>query len=295
MQAKPDILYSAAVMSCETTKLVLSVLYIIFVDGGSFDTIRTFIMLDYKNMLLLTVPATVYNVQQTLEYVALKNLDASIFSVLVQTKLLATAIFAVVLMGRKLSRAQTISLALLTSGVMMCNMKGKGGDPNDKYYNNSSAGIFATLGIALSSGFASVYTEKVIKVRGNSDIRSKYSLAYIQVQMASASLIIIILWAVVVDFGEISRHGLFKGFSPAAALSVFNSAIGGLTVAAVLKFADAVLKGYATALSVVLTGILSMFFFGTHLSTSYILGIVNVMCSMVLYNNKNLHETVSCG
>ena len=133
MQTKPDILYSAAVIGSETTKLTLSVLYILFVDGGSFASIWRFLKLDYKNMVLLCVPATVYNIQQTLEYVALSNIDASAFSVLVQTKLLATAVFAVFLMGRKLNRAQTLSLTLLTTGVMLCNMKAET-DEDSKYY-----------------------------------------------------------------------------------------------------------------------------------------------------------------
>jgi drug/metabolite transporter (DMT)-like permease len=38
--------------------------------------------------------------------VALSNLDAAVFSVLVQSKLLCTAIFAVFLMGMKLRKAQ---------------------------------------------------------------------------------------------------------------------------------------------------------------------------------------------
>ncbi|GMI43049.1 hypothetical protein TrCOL_g2448 [Triparma columacea] len=291
MQSKPDILYSAAVIGSETTKLTLSVLYIIFVDGGSLAKIWKFLQLDYRNMILLCVPATVYNIQQTLEYVALSNIDASAFSVLVQTKLLATAIFAVVLMGRKLNRAQTLSLTLLTTGVMLCNMKTET-DEDSKYYSSKSTGIMATLGISLSSGFASVYTEKVIKVRGNNDIRSNYSLAYMQVQLASASLIIIGCWALVKDFSKIREVGLWYNFNTPAFLSVFNSAIGGLTVAAVLKFADAVLKGYATALSVVLTGLLSMFIFGTQLSSFYFLGMINVIVSMLLYNNKSLYESM---
>ena len=55
-----------------------------------------------------------------------------------------------------------------------------------------------------------------------------------------------------------------------------------------LKFADAVLKGYATAVSVLLTGVLSMFFFGTTLSAEYALGMVNVLAAVVLYNARNL-------
>lgn len=63
-------------------------------------------------------------------------------------------------------------------------------------------------------------------------------------------------------------------------------------VAGVLKFADAVLKGYATAISVMLTGIFSYVFFGTTLSVEYVLGMVNVIASVILYNAKNLDQHV---
>ena len=124
---RPDFLYSAAVIGSESTKLTLSILYILYVDKKPFSSIVQFLKDDKKNALLLTVPATVYNVQQTLEYVALSNLDASIFSVLVQTKLLATACFSAGILGKHLTKAQVLSLCLLTTGVMLCNMKTGGG------------------------------------------------------------------------------------------------------------------------------------------------------------------------
>lgn len=37
------------------------------VDKGSFGSIFEFLRLDYWNAVLLTVPAAVYNIQQTLE------------------------------------------------------------------------------------------------------------------------------------------------------------------------------------------------------------------------------------
>jgi hypothetical protein len=65
---------------------------------------------------------------------------------------------------------------------------------------------------------------------------------------------------------------------------------GGLTVAAVLKYADAVLKGYATAISVLLTGVLSMVLFGTELSVEYALGMTNVLAAVFLYNAQDLEK-----
>jgi UDP-sugar transporter A1/2/3 len=91
-------------------------------------------------------------------------------------------------------------------------------------------------------------------------------------------------------------HPFFSLFFPLFFLStiqaIVNSALGGLTVAGVLKFADSVLKGYATAVSVMLTGVLSMFLFGTELGATYALGMVNVVVSITLYNAKGLDENM---
>ena len=113
-------------------------------------------------------------------------------------------------------------------------------------------------------------------------------MAYTQIQLAMTSLVIEGGWAFATDGAAIRERGLWDGFDYKACISVFNSAAGGLTVAAVLKYADAVLKGYATAVSVVLTGLLSMLFFGTTLSVEYALGMVNVFAAIVLYNVRDL-------
>jgi UDP-sugar transporter A1/2/3 len=72
------------------------------------------------------------------------------------------------------------------------------------------------------------------------------------------------------------------------------SALGGLIVASVLKYADSIVKGYATSISVILTGMLSMLLFGTTLGAIYFLGIVNVVTAVLLYNGKDLDAYV-CG
>ena len=293
MKGKPKFLTSAAVIGSECTKFTLSVLYILLVENKSPMTIVEYFRQDWKNSILVTVPASAYNLQMTLEYIALANLDAAMFSVLVQTKLLFTATFAALVLKKKLKYIQVISLVLLTVGVMLCNMKfnNKVDEDADK---QTLKGISATLGIAVSSGFASVYTEKVIKTQRTSQsaVVGQYSLAYTQVQLASMSLLTIGIYACIMDFRTIVDYGLFYNFSTGAFLTVLNSALGGLTVAAVLKYADSVLKGYATAISVIGTGLLSMVLFGTQLHVVYFMGIVNVVVAVLLYNGKNLDQFI---
>lgn len=283
-------LYSAAVIGTEGTKCLSSIMYVLC-TGGSPTSIYRYLKAEWRKFALLAVPAGIYNFQQTLEYVALRNLNAALFSVLVQTKLLTTAIFSAVLMGKKLRKAQVISLLLLTTGVMLAQLRPDAA--SEKKGENQMHGILATLGIALSSGFAAVYTEKVIKAHRNpaAETTSTHNgggLAYTQIQLAMTSLVIEGAWAAMTDSANIMEHGLWYGFDVKAMISVLNSAMGGLTVAAVLKFADAVLKGYATAISVLLTGVLSMLIFGTSLSVEYCLGMINVLAAVVLYNAKNL-------
>lgn len=284
MKEKPKFLTSAAVIGSECTKLTLSLIYILFIEKKSFATIKKYFEDDWKNTLLVAVPASAYNLQMTLEYIALANLDAAMFSVLVQTKLVFTAVFSAVVIGKKLKYIQVISLTLLTVGVMLCNMRF-----GDDQGNSNSKGIMATLGIAVSSGFASVYTEKVIKSQRRS-VTGQYSLAYTQVQLASMSLVTIGIYASIKDAKKIAENGLFHNFNEGAILTVFNSAIGGLIVAGVLKYADSVLKGYATAISVIATGMMSMVLFGTHLHAVYFMGIINVVIAVLLYNGKNFEK-----
>jgi solute carrier family 35 (UDP-sugar transporter), member A1/2/3 len=296
MKDRPEFLTSAAVLGCEFTKLSLSVLFIVYYEKKTFSSILEYLRLDMRNTLLLAVPATAYNFQMKLEYVALANLNAAVFSVLVQTKLLFTAVMAFVVLQKKLKYIQVISLVLLTVGVMLCNMSSDAATTG--WGSAAMTGIAATLGIALSSGFASVYTEKVIKAQRNPNLSAnegEYGLAYTQVQLALMSLCTIGAYALWQDLPKIVENGLFYKFTGAAVLSIFNSAIGGLIVASVLKYADSVLKGYATAMSVILTGILSMILFQTELSMVYFLGIVNVVTAVLLYNGKDLDQVMCMG
>lgn len=363
MKDQPKFLTSIAVIGSEFIKLLISICVILFYEKQSLYSIIQFVLYDDRiNTILVTVPASAYNLQMKLEYIALANIDAAMFSVLVQLKLLFTAIFSYIVLRKKLKYIQIISLLLLTVGVMLCNMKTQSShhgrrlidvveDMNDDPQQSSittdhtiitdtptyniTTGIIATIGIALSSGFASVYTEKVIKGGGqqqkkkdhqesiplinNSEastdilpattliplsnnnitihnnttpMTTKYGLWHTQVQLAIMSLITIGIYAVYNDYTTIMKYGIFYQFTFGALISLFNSAIGGLIVAAVLKYADSILKGYATAMSVILTGVLSMILFGTNLSIIYFMGIINVVTAVLLYNGKDMDQLV---
>jgi len=284
MKERPKFLLSTAVITAQLLKLVFSATYIRFGLQQSVWSILTVLRDDWYNTLLLIIPCAAYSLVMTLEYVAFANMDASVFQVLVQMKMPITALFYRTVLGKKLQLQQLLSLVILTAGVMLCNLPTYGAETRE--HGDTATGVSATLAIATCSGFASVFTEKVIKAARKTDV--VHSLAHVQAQMALVSLCILGCYAVVKDFQIILEQGFLYEFNFFAFLSCLNSAIGGLIVAAVLSYSDSVLKGYAGAVSIVITGICSVVLFDTSLSACYGMGVVNIICAMILYNASDL-------
>ncbi|KAK3291190.1 nucleotide-sugar transporter-domain-containing protein [Chaetomium fimeti] len=70
----------------------------------------------------LAIPAMLYTLENTLQYVALGNLDAVHFQVLYQLKIITTAVFMIVLLGRTLGARRWLSLIILTVGVSIVSL-----------------------------------------------------------------------------------------------------------------------------------------------------------------------------
>ena len=188
VRSKANFLYSAAVVATESLKALISVVWVLS-TGGSAGSILHHMRTDWRTCVRLLVPAGVYNCQQMLEFVALSRLEAPLFSVIVQTKLLTTALFTWILLGKRLRRNQIFALMLLVVGVVLAQMRSDRKSDRNGSANNDSAllltsadrdtliGVVATLVIATLSGFAAVYTERVLKKGGE----KKVPLAYTQV------------------------------------------------------------------------------------------------------------------
>lgn len=65
----------------------------------------------------LAIPAMLFTLQNSLHYIAISHLDAATFQVTDQLKILTTAIFSVLLLGRTLNGKKWLSLVLLMLGV----------------------------------------------------------------------------------------------------------------------------------------------------------------------------------
>ncbi|KAJ9144067.1 UDP-galactose transporter [Pleurostoma richardsiae] len=121
---------STAVFLNEVIKLAISLTFAIYEVSRSLapQTPATVIFEQIYNSVFsgdgwkLAIPACLYTLQNTLQYVALSNLDAVHFQILYQLKILTTAFFSVTMLSRTLSPKRWLSLVVLTIGVSVVSL-----------------------------------------------------------------------------------------------------------------------------------------------------------------------------
>ena len=85
-----------------------------------------------------------------------------------------------------------------------------------------------------------------------------------------------------------ARGGLFQGFNWLVCGVVVVQGAGGLLVAVVVKYADNILKGFATSVSIVLSAIASIYLFGFEVTSIFSTGTALVIASVFMYGNDKL-------
>jgi UDP-sugar transporter A1/2/3 len=66
-----------------------------------------------------------------------------------------------------------------------------------------------------------------------------------------------LLNVLLLDGKKVSSEGIFQGYNYMVWTIVFLSALGGLLIAAVITYADNIIKGFAMSLSIVLSTLIS--------------------------------------
>lgn len=247
--------------------------------------------------LKITIPALLYLFQNTLLYVALENLTAPIFQVTYQFKLVTTAIMSVVMLQRKYSSQQWICLVMISFGVAMVVL-GESKDTSEEDaakqgHTNLLVGLFAVTCACMSSALAGVYFEKVLKkpAESNNDDAAKTppaSLWMRNIQLAFYSVVIAAVqgWMQAKpEDDDGTQKSYLHGFNGWTWTLVILQAGGGLLVAAVIKYADNVLKGLATGVSVVFSSALSMLLFSTPLGMKFVVGACLILTAVWFFSN----------
>lgn len=86
------------------------------------------------------------------------------------------------------------------------------------------------------------------------------------------------------DSAKVMERGLLVGFDLVVWGMILLSSLGGLTVAVVMKYADNILKAFATSIAIVVACVASMKLFGFRPSLMFLLGTLLVIGAVFMYS-----------
>ncbi len=248
----------------------------------------------------LAVPAALYTLQSSLQYIAISNLDAATFQVTYQLQILTTALFSIALLGRPLSSRKWVALLLLALGIVIVQTSGGDSasmrDVQQRFFFPRSLSDLRTLGSASpayltkrsatyegiqddimlehprmngSAGLLAVIAACIVSGLAGvyfekvlKDSSTSASLWVRNVQLSFYSLFpALFIGVVFVDGVEISKNGFFEGYNWVVWTVVCFQAFGGIVIAICMDYTDNVAKNLATSISILLNLIASIWLF----------------------------------
>eukprot|EP01056_Protomagalhaensia_sp_Gyna25_P002200 Protomagalhaensia_sp_Gyna_25__2199@NODE_2198_length_1227_cov_211_161616_g1819_i0_p1_GENE_NODE_2198_length_1227_cov_211_161616_g1819_i0NODE_2198_length_1227_cov_211_161616_g1819_i0_p1_ORF_typecomplete_len382_score49_87Nuc_sug_transp/PF04142_15/8_4e101CRTlike/PF08627_10/7_9e19CRTlike/PF08627_10/11TPT/PF03151_16/1_8e12SLC35F/PF06027_12/6_1e12UAA/PF08449_11/5_3e02UAA/PF08449_11/1_1e09PUNUT/PF16913_5/1_8e07PUNUT/PF16913_5/1_5e02EamA/PF00892_20/1_2e03EamA/PF00892_20/1e05EamA/PF00892_20/4_67TMRDISM_7TM len=274
-------LNTTAVFISEVIKLVGSFVLVLFELDWQLEAgirlVRTEILDKPVETLKVGVPAFLYAVQNNLLFIALSHMSPATYQVTYQLKILTTAILSVLILRKFLNLDKWASLLMLTLGVALIQIPATDSAPPSPHLGNPVVGTIAVLCACMTSGFAGVYFEKILK-------GSRTSIWIRNIQLALLGGLISLIGAAFTDGAAILEDGFFQGYNSATWIAIGMQSAGGLIVAAVLKFADNILKCFGNALAIVLSCLISYWYLRDYQPTwFFVAGTILVISATYTY------------
>jgi len=215
-----------------------------------------------------------------------------------QLKILTTAILSVIMLRKQLTGLQWVSLVLLFFGVAAVNVQANaqsssstiasqavGGAteivttrrPMSAVVQRPIVGFIAVVTACCLSGFAGVYFEKILK-------STPQSIYVRNIQLGVVGMVLGLGAVYVTDGQKVSAHGFFFGYDIAVWSVIMLHAFGGIVIAVVVKYADNILKGFASSAAIIISCIVSMYVFDFELSMLFLIGATLVIIATYMYS-----------
>lgn len=263
------------------------------------DELPTSISATAKRLALtsapMAVPALIFLAMNLLSFVSLHRISASAFTLIQQSKLIATAVLSRLVLDKRISSSRWRALGTLLCAVLIICFETRpqekapsctpaGQDASAEASHGAAAadrarraaeyvvGVSAVSLEAILSGFSNVYFERVLK-------STSLSLWERNVQLAGYSLLIYVPMAM-------WEHGsLLYGWSSLTWVIAFLGALGGILIGLVISYMDSITKNLALSVAIVLTACIDHLCFDGPMTLNIISSAAIIITSIVSYSN----------
>ncbi|ESL07409.1 CMP-sialic acid transporter [Trypanosoma rangeli SC58] len=271
--------------------------YLTSVEKWSVCKRRFFSELFHQSALWMLLPAALYSLQNCCIYLALANIEPTLFQVTYQSRIFITLLFMVCFMKRTFLLRQWLAIVLLALGVTAAQLGSRVSaaskqSPVGTFKGECVIGVAATVVSSTMSSAASVLMEAFFKSTSIS-MRSFTSTKNVHLSFYSALYIAVL--QLLSDggraFTELRRTGLtdsvgayFRGFDYLVWMLVLVQSVGGLLVAVVLRYSDNIMRTFASGVSLMLSGFCSSYLYSFLPSTLFLIGNVASIVAIMMYN-----------
>ena len=270
--------------------------------------------LNFSSWLAMAgVPAILYTVQNLASLLAYQNLEALTFNVLNQTKILSAALCCYLVMGKKQTKMQSVSLVLLLASalvmekvisiesIMATLFLGRGSGVGGGLPSLLSAwqsmslgrrfthGVVPVLLASFISGLAGALVQRSLQGGGDdaalSPTQRKPKNSYLfSMELTSASVIVLLGSLFLSGDGRIMlSNGFFHQWTPGTMIPILTNSMGGILVGLVTKHAGSVRKGFALIFGILLSGLLQAVAGTAGVSSAQIMGGILAAASLWLH------------
>jgi len=252
----PGVSSISLVLAVDVFKFLFALLVLVL-DGSAKTVFRSWTFRGFLDAAGL--PSLTYLVQNYCIQMSYQRLDSVVFNVLNQSKMLFTAFFVYLLVGRGQSNIQCVALvmvaiagALVSLGDQSGSSPAAGGLGSQVYY-----GVAALCLGSMLSGLGAGITERVLIGQKRNNYLLSAEMSFLGIVIASLGLLLGDITpggggaeAVVPAWRE---EGLFAKWRPLTVVPVLTQALGGILVGLVTTTTGSVKKGFAIISGLILT------------------------------------------
>jgi UDP-galactose transporter len=265
-------LISTLVVCTEAGKLTMTLISCYFSFGlrGTVDQLKTHA--DFPLIRSYLGLALCYALLNNVSYLLYEHVDPLTILIFGSSSVLSTALLLRFALAKPISRVQWFALLFVFLALVFSQ------------YNPRHGGLtFGFLAYALCmcadvlSACGGVYNEFLLKTRVEAPLQIQNLVLY------SFGTVLNLAFVLVLRFRQISEAGFFSGYSILTAVIILLRSVDGLMISAVLKYTDNLVKVFASSITIVAVMVLSLCLFGVEYSFVQILGCLQCVLAVVLY------------
>ncbi len=262
-----------------------------------------------STLIAAGLPSALYALQGTLTYTAYQNLDSVTFNGLTQLKCLSSALCCYIILNKRQSALQMISLGLLmlSSVVFQGSWKDWIRKQTTTSGNHSSninnrrvllMGVLPCLTATLLSGLAGAFSQRSLQTQVGGQMHRNAYFYTVEISFLSAACLIISMAAEywqgkrtvactsvkkLDNKYDTMKDSFFQHWTYATLLPITTRATAGLLTALVHRHLGSVVKGFALVLGLVFSALLQFVLEGVDLSAGQLVGTALVLFSSWLH------------